>query len=155
MCFSGNFEKIKGIWWKWITKSMEIYGNQWNSKNISKREQKWVKRRPKVVKSAKKWSKVVQEWPKSDLGAALGGPRATLGVTLGAQRETTERTFEKNCFPSKGATPFWPKKGVPGGSRVPKWPPKVAIFPLKMGVEIQTRKREVFWLEKLDLWMVF
>ena len=72
--------------------------------------------------------------------AALGAPWATLGVTLGAQRGTAERTFEKNCFPSISATPFGPKKEVPGGSRVPKWLPKMEIFLSKTGSKFEHEK---------------
>ena len=84
--------------------------------------------------------------PGGDLGGSLGDPWGTLLASLGAKRGTAERILEKTHKTSKSVTPFWPKKGVPGTPRVPKWFPKVFIFHPKTRVEIRTRKRGVNWL---------
>ena len=54
----------------------------------------------------------------------MEGPWATLGVTLGAQRGTTERTFEKKLQKAKACHAILAKKEAPGAPRDTKMEPK-------------------------------
>ena len=55
---------------------------------------------------------MAQTWSKSELGAALGGPWATLVFALGAQRATTGRIFETKQQNVNDAHPILLKKAL-------------------------------------------